>query len=219
MLTANFIAWGVPLTVFVVLAVLERMVRLRRLRRQRVYADLAALSWVQFEQVIADAFRRHGYRVRETGGRNQADGGVDVVLERDGETTIVQAKHWRRDRVGVTLVRELYGVQQSLHAHRAMFVSLGRYTADAEGFAARTGVTLVDGEQLLAIIRSGLDGAPLVLPEPPALQAPSCPACSSGMARRTAHRGPRSGHDFWGCSRYPECRGTVDILDDAVVGA
>ena len=83
MLTANLIAWGVPLTVFLVLAVLERAARLRRLWRQQVYADLAALSWVQFEQVIADAFRRHGYRVRETGGRNQADGGVDVVLQRD----------------------------------------------------------------------------------------------------------------------------------------
>ena len=140
-----------------------------RLRRQRVYADLAALSWVQFEQVIADAFRRHGYRVRETGGRHHADGGVDVVLQRDGETTIVQAKHWRRDRVGVTLVRELYGVQHAMHADHAMFVVLGRYTADAQAFAAETGVTLVDGEELLSIIRAGLNGAALVLPGPPPL--------------------------------------------------
>ena len=217
MLTANLLAWGFPLTVFLVLAVLERMVRLRRLRRQRVYADLAALSWVQFEEVIADAFRRHGYRIRETGGRNQADGGVDVVLQRDGETTIVQAKHWRRNKVEVTLVRELFGVQHAMHADRAMFVALGRYTADAQAFAAENGMTLVDGEQLLKIIRAGLDGAPLVLPDPPAVQAPSCPACSSAMARRTAQRGALAGHDFWGCSRYPACRGTVNILDDAVV--
>jgi hypothetical protein len=58
MLTPNILAWGFPLTVFSVLFVLERMGRLRRLRRQRVYADLAALSWVQFEQVIVDAFRQ-----------------------------------------------------------------------------------------------------------------------------------------------------------------
>ena len=216
MLTANVLAWGVPLTVLLALAVLERTARLRRLRRQRVYADLAALSWVQFEQVIADAFRRHGYRVRETGGRHQPDGGVDVVLQRDGETTIVQAKHWRRDRVGVTLVRELYGVQQALHAHHALFVVLGRYTADAQAFAAQTGVTLVDGEQLLSIIRTGLDNEALVLSKPPPLQAPNCPVCTSVMVRRTAQRGALAGHDFWGCSRYPACRGTVDILDDVV---
>jgi restriction system protein len=215
MLTANVFAWGFPLTLFLVLAVLERMARLRRLRRQRVYADLAALSWVQFEEVIADAFRRHGYRVRETGGRNQPDGGVDVVLQRDGETTIVQAKHWRSDRVGVVLVRELYGVQHAMQAHHAMFVVLGRYTADAQAFAAETGVTLVDGEQLLSIIRAGLDDDALVLPTPPSLQAPNCPECRAVMVRRTAQRGALAGHDFWGCSRYPGCRGTVNILDDA----
>jgi restriction system protein len=115
-LTANVLAWGFPLTVLLVLAVIERTARMRRLRRQRVYADLASLSWVQFEPVIADAFRRHGYGVRETGGRNQADGGVDVVLQRDGETTIVQAKHSRSDRVGVALVRELYGIQHAMNA-------------------------------------------------------------------------------------------------------
>jgi hypothetical protein len=71
--------------VFSVLFVLEQMGRLRRLRRQQVYADLAALSWAQFERVITDAFRRHGYRVRETGGRNQPDGGGNVVLQRDGD--------------------------------------------------------------------------------------------------------------------------------------
>lgn len=38
------------------------------------------------------------------GGRGQADGGVDLVLTRDGRTAVVQAKHWRRDVIGVPLV-------------------------------------------------------------------------------------------------------------------
>jgi restriction system protein len=103
----------------------------------------------------------------------------------------VQAKHWRSDRVGVALVRELYGIQHAMNAQHAMFVVLGRYTADAQAFAAQTGVTLVDGEQLLSIIRAGLNDSPLVLPEPPPSQAPSCPACTSAMVRRTAHRAAR----------------------------
>lgn len=36
----------------------------------------------------------------------------------------------------------------------------------------------------------------------------NCPQCGSRMIRRTARKGARSGRQFWGCSRYPVCRGT-----------
>lgn len=47
-------------------------------------------------------------------------------------------------------------------------------------------------------------------PAPPPVSAgpPSCPQCGSHMVRRVARRGPRSGNPFWGCSRFPRCRGT-----------
>jgi DNA-binding helix-hairpin-helix protein with protein kinase domain len=35
-----------------------------------------------------------------------------------------------------------------------------------------------------------------------------CPTCGSRMVARTAKRGRRAGSKFWGCSRYPNCRGT-----------
>ncbi|QCU90545.1 nuclease-related domain-containing protein [Thiomicrorhabdus sediminis] len=38
---------------------------------------------------------------------------------------------------------------------------------------------------------------------------PSCPKCGSAMALRTAKRGQNAGNEFWGCSRYPACRGIV----------
>jgi restriction system protein len=40
---------------------------------------------------------------------------------------------------------------------------------------------------------------------------PPCPLCGQPTRRRTASKGPRTGQDFWGCSRYPDCRGIVDI--------
>jgi predicted RNA-binding Zn-ribbon protein involved in translation (DUF1610 family) len=36
----------------------------------------------------------------------------------------------------------------------------------------------------------------------------SCPSCGSAMVLRTAKRGFRRGRKFYGCSRYPICRGT-----------
>lgn len=38
-----------------------------------------------------------------------------------------------------------------------------------------------------------------------------CPKCGSEMVLRTAKRGDNQGGKFWGCSKYPECRGIVSI--------
>jgi very-short-patch-repair endonuclease len=44
-----------------------------------------------------------------------------------------------------------------------------------------------------------------------AQQPPACPKCSATMVRRRVKSGPKAGLQFWGCSRYPECRGVVKI--------
>ena len=51
----------------------------------------------------------------------------------------------------------------------------------------------------------------------PTTQGKPCPACESAMVLRKAHRGGC----FWGCSRYPDCRGTRRPFDtkDAVASA
>lgn len=38
--------------------------------------------------------------------------------------------------------------------------------------------------------------------------SPSCPLCSSEMVRRDAKRGTNVGKAFWGCAKYPACKGT-----------
>jgi hypothetical protein len=48
-------------------------------------------------------------------------------------------------------------------------------------------------------------------PEPIEESSPRCPKCGSEMVLRTAKRGDNQGGKFWGCSRYPECRGIVNI--------
>jgi restriction system protein len=84
-------------------------------------------------------------------------------------------------------------------------------------FAAHVGMTLVDGEELLHIIGTGLQGEALKLPVPSLVSAPSCPACGGAMVRRTARQGSRVGLDFWGCSTFPVCRGTAPISDEVPI--
>lgn len=35
-----------------------------------------------------------------------------------------------------------------------------------------------------------------------------CPKCKSEMVLRTAQQGRNAGGKFWGCSKYPRCKGT-----------
>ncbi len=48
-----------------------------------------------------------------------------------------------------------------------------------------------------------------------ASEVPSCPLCKGLMVLRTAKKGHNAGSQFWGCSDYPKCKGTLK-LDGAV---
>jgi four helix bundle suffix protein len=42
-------------------------------------------------------------------------------------------------------------------------------------------------------------------------QAPDCPMCGGAMVLRTARKGPKAGSQFWGCTGYPTCKGTLAL--------
>lgn len=41
--------------------------------------------------------------------------------------------------------------------------------------------------------------------------APKCPQCGALMALRTAKSGKNAGSQFWGCTKYPDCKGTTPL--------
>ena len=41
--------------------------------------------------------------------------------------------------------------------------------------------------------------------------APACPRCGRPMIKRVAKKGIHSGREFWSCSGYPECNGTLSV--------
>jgi restriction system protein len=43
------------------------------------------------------------------------------------------------------------------------------------------------------------------------LKPPACPNCNALMALRTAKSGKNVGSQFWGCTAYPECKGTAPL--------
>lgn len=215
-----------------VLAELQKRRSRRGLDRQTGLDSIREMSWKQFEELLAEAYRRQGYEVERTGDAPGGDGGVDLVLRRSGQTTLVQCKHWKSWSVGVRVIRELRGVMTSENAGHGVVVSSGTFTAAAEEFARENDIALVGGSELARLVLSvrkcaaaaPLEAVPVaagvgvaaqrrVTNDParePAIShaAPACPRCGSAMVRRTARRGTNAGKQFWGCSSWPACQGT-----------
>ena len=164
-----------------------------------------ALDWFQFEKIVALIYRKLGDEVERRGGAN-ADGGLDLLLRRNGLTLGVQCKHWKTWQVGVKSVREFLGALTAAGLKEGIFVSLGKFTPDAATLATRHGIQLVDARDLADLVdRAGVRADPEFLR---ALTNPDkyCPRCESRLVLRTATKGDNAGQQFWGCSTYPRCK-------------
>lgn len=173
-------------------------------------ASLDGMTWKEFELLVGEAFRQKGYKVTELGGAGP-DGGVDLLLAKGGETTLVQCKQWKAFKVGVEVVRELYGVMAAKGAAAGIVVTSGEFTKDAKEFARGRNVRLIAREELFAMLQSAKSGSTKVEAKQSnvAIAAPACPTCGSAMVKHVATRGANAGSYFWGCATYPKCRGTV----------
>jgi restriction system protein len=113
---------------------------------------ISAMDWRQFQTMISLAFRQQGYNVREA-GLIGTDSGVDLILYKDGQSTLVQCRLWRTRLVDVKLVREMYGLLVHHHADAVKIIAIGNYTDDAQRFVNGKPIELICGNALLAMIR------------------------------------------------------------------
>lgn len=182
--------------------------------RQTSLESLRSTPWKHFEFMVGEAFRREGYQIEETLGGG-ADGGVDLVLRRNGARYLVQCKQWQQRSFGVQVVREQFGILAAEDAAEAIIVISGVFTPDAREFAAGKPIRLIDGLELLNLIKSVQNpastnrGATKSQSENASrAKTPACPLCGEPMVLRTSRRGTNAGSQFWGCTNFPRCRGT-----------
>jgi restriction system protein len=166
------------------------------------------LPWKHFEDVLAEAYRRQDYEVKEMLGSG-ADGGVDLLLRKSGNLVVVQCKRWKGKPVPVQVVRELYGVMIDKRASSAKVVATTSFTPDAVAFAKGKPIELVDSNALLRLVRDVQTTSRVAIrSDEPDHLIPNCPRCNIPMKMREARRGQHTGEKFWGCANYPKCRGT-----------
>lgn len=194
----------------------------RQGRQQALHAQVAGdastdalnkMSWREFEGLVAETYRRQGFRVIERGG-NGPDGGVDLELYMGRDKYLVQCKQWKSIKVGVASVRELYGVMSAEGAIGGFVVASGSFTADAKAFAEGRSIKLVPATSLRRMIVGASDIGEVLAPvgggDGGNASVVACPKCGQPMVLRTAKRGKMAGKEFLGCSNYPNCQGTRD---------
>ncbi len=177
---------------------------------------VADLSWGAFERLVGEAFRRKGYSVVET--NKGPDGGIDLILRRDGEEHLVQCKHWRANKVGVNVIRELHGVMASRGAASGFVVTAGDFTSSAKNYAQGRNIELIGTHQFKQLLDEGRKGtgsashlAKTLPSTDTGVAVPDCPKCGTAMIERIAKRGTNIGGRFWGCKNFPKCRKTLPI--------
>lgn len=149
---------------------------LRRMRggsaeRVETLAGLLALSPSAFEQEVAALLGAIGFQgMRAVGGAG--DLSVDVEgRDPSGRRVLVQCKRYAPDRrIGSPEIQQFYGMAR-FHdeSARAVFVTTSDYTDAARDIAARTGVELVSGTELVAIaVRVNRALGTTAVAEPPA---------------------------------------------------
>jgi restriction system protein len=190
--------------------------RKRLLETQTGLESLRAMSWREFEMLVGEAFRRQGYAIQET-GLGGADGGIDLILRKDGKSTLVQCKQWKTKRVDVKVVREMFGLLTHHGAAAVKIVAVGDYTADAQRFAQGKAIELIHGEALLAMVQgvqTPTASRPVMptktsfvatTPQPSQSAKPVCLKCGTEMVIRSNRQ---TKDHFWGCINFPKCRST-----------
>ena len=167
-------------------------------------SQLRSIDWFQFEKLVELAYRKSGYSVQRRGGANP-DGGIDLILDRDGQRTAVQCKHWQKWKVGVKPVREFLGALKDSGIERGIFITLQGYTADANLLAEKHGIKILNQTSLVELLEATnarFDPQTLAILRD---EQKYCPKCESQMVERIARKGVNIGQRFWGCSKYPKC--------------
>lgn len=139
-------------------------------------ANLAAMPWEDFEQLVRQLFEwefgKNGVEVNVT--RASRDRGVDAIMfDPDplrGGKYVLQAKRYTRP-VDVAAVRDLYGTVINEGANRGILVTTSTYGPDSYDFAKDKPISLIDGPNLIAMLKRHGRGFRIDLAEARRLEA------------------------------------------------
>lgn len=151
----------------------------------------------RFENYIAELYSKPGYSTKVIGGRY--DGGVDVIIEKDGIKSFIQCKRYNKSTVSLHNVRDFYGaLANNLANGKGIFITTNIFSTEAEQFAKGKPIELIDGFKLIKLIKTVGDKSDVPVVKN---NDTKCPKCGGQLIIKTGKFGK-----FYGCSNFPQCK-------------
>lgn len=159
----------------------------------------------EFEEFLLAHFNNLGYKGDTTA--KTKDYGADLILTKDNEKIVVQAKRWIK-KVGIEAVQQIIGAKAYYKASKCIVISNNYFTQNAVNLAKSSNVELWDRKKLLDIM-SKANGKEILESHfiiEKIEQRHICQKCGADMILKNG----KYGH-FYGCSNYPKCKYTKSI--------
>lgn len=120
--------------------------RQRRMRLAEAgFTEIDKMTGIEFEDFLLSLFTRLGYQGKTT--KVFGDFGGDLVINKNGVKTVVQAKRWSK-KTGVKAVQEVVAAKGYYGASEAIVVASHGFTQQAYELARANKVELWDRERL-----------------------------------------------------------------------
>jgi len=105
----------------------------------------------EFEDAVAQLFRKLGYEVEQTPYSN--DGGKDAILWKDNKKFVIECKRYSKGQLtGRRDLQILVAAKHDVQADGALFISTGRFARTAIEYARENHITLYDGDHLPILV-------------------------------------------------------------------
>lgn len=109
------------------------------------FTELKNLTGHEFESFLEQLFTKMGYKSEKT--RGSGDQGADLIIEKFGEKTVVQAKNYN-GKLNNKCVQEVVASIKHYNADKGMVVTTNYFYKSAEDLAKSNNIDLVDREKL-----------------------------------------------------------------------
>ncbi len=137
-----------PILFFFLVKVTLKLYKNRRLAKSGI-TEIDKLNGEDFEKYLEILFRKQGYSVTRT--PYQGDYGADLIVQKAGVQTVVQAKRYNRT-VGIKAIQEAVAAKEYYQCAKAMVVSNNYYSQQAKKLATANHVELWDRDKLVTLL-------------------------------------------------------------------